>query len=184
MSYISATTKDNKVIVWERNEAGERVTKDAKAPYYFYYDDPDGEYTTIFDTKVSKAEFDTGAQFQAAKKKYASQGVTTWESDIPPELRWLSNEYYGKPAPKLHVTFFDIEVDYDPDIGFSTIQDPYAPINSVAILHEWKKEMVVLVVPPEEGWDAERLAREVRECAPNAPISDEYSLRYEVCAVS
>lgn len=181
MSYISAITKDNKVIVWERNDQDERVVKDNKAPYYFYIDDDAGEYTTIFGTPVSKVEFDSGAKFHAAKKEYAAKGIKTWESDIPPELRWLSNEYYNKPAPKLHVTFFDIEVDYDPEIGFSTIQDPYAPINSVAMLHEWKKEMVIIVVPPEEGWDAERLADAVKKAAPDAPISEEFTMRYIVC---
>lgn len=182
MSYISAITRDNKVIVWERNEAGERVTRDFPAPYYFYYDDKDGEYTTIYGTKVSKAEYDTGAAFHGAKKKFAAQSITTWESDIPPEMRLLSNRYYGQPAPKLHVTFFDIEVDYDPQIGFSSIQNPYAPINSVSLMHQWKKEIVVLVVPPEEGWTAERLAKAVDDCAPDAPIPSEFTVRYEVCA--
>jgi DNA polymerase elongation subunit (family B) len=182
MSYISAITRDNKVVVWERNEVGERVTRDWPAPYYFYYDDPDGEYTTIYDTKVSKFECDTGAELYGAKKKFAARDIKLWESDIPPEMRLLSNRYYGKPAPKLNVTFFDIEVDYDPQIGFSSIANPYAPINSVALLHQWKKEIVVLVVPPEEGWDAERLARAVIDCAPDAPIPSEFTIRYEVCA--
>lgn len=182
MSYISATTKNNKVIVWERNEAGERVTRDFDAPYYFYIDDPKGEYTTIFDTKVSKVECSTGAEFYAAKKKYAAQGTKTWESDIPPEMRVLSNRYYGKPAPPLNITLFDIEVDYDPEIGFSSVANPYAPINSVSILHIWKKEIVVLVVPPEEGWTAERLAQAVDEAAPEAPIIKGFNVRYEICA--
>lgn len=182
MSYISAVTKDNKVIVWERNEADERIVRDHKAPYYFYYDDEDGPYKTIFDTPVSKVEFDTGAEFYTAKKEFAAKRITTWESDISPDVRLLSNEYYGKPAPKLHVTFFDIEVDYDPDIGFSSVQDPYAPINSVAIMHEWSKETIVLVVPPEEGWTEERLAQAVIDCAPEAPIPPEFNVRYVICA--
>lgn len=182
MSYISAITRDNKVVVWERNEVGERVTRDWPAPYYFYYDDPDGQYTTIYGTKVSKYECDTGAEMYGAKKKFAGKDIKLWESDIPPEMRLLSNRYYGKPAPKLNVTFFDIEVDYDPQIGFSSIANPYAPINSVALLHQWKKEIVVLVVPPEEGWDAERLAKAVIDCAPDAPIPSEFTIRYAVCA--
>lgn len=181
MSYISAISRDDKVIVWERNELGERITRDFPAPYYFYYDDPDGEYTTIFDTKVSKAEFETGAAFYGAKRKYAAQGITTWESDIPPEMRVLSNRYYEVPAPKLHVSFFDIEVDYDPEIGFSSITNPYAPINSVAINHYWNDEIVVLVVPPEPGWTAERLRLAMEECAPDAPIPSKFKLRIEIC---
>jgi DNA polymerase elongation subunit (family B) len=182
MSYISAIARDNKVIVWERNEAGERVTRDFPAPYYFYYDDKNGQYTTIYNTKVSKVEFETGAAFYNAKKKFASQGITTWESDIPPEMRLLSNRYYGQPAPKLCVTFFDIEVDYDPQIGFSSPTNPYAPINSVAFMHQWKREIVVLVVPPEEGWTVQRLTQAVKDAAPDAPIPEEFTIRYEICA--
>jgi DNA polymerase elongation subunit (family B) len=185
MSYISATTKDNKVVVWERNEEGERVIKMYDAPYYFYYDDEDGPYTTIFDTKVSKVEYSTGSQMYSGKKEFAAKRITTWESDIPPELRLLSNQYYGKPAPKLHITLFDIEVDYDPEMGV-TVQDmvaidPYAEINSVALIHCWKKEVVVLVVPPEDGWDEERLERAVNASAPDAPIDKDLTVRYVVC---
>lgn len=185
MSYISATTKENKVYVWERTEDGERVVRDFPAPYYFFYDDEEGEYTTIYGTKVSKAEFETGAQFYTAKKEYAARRIKTWESDIPPEIRLLSNRYYGKAAPKLNITLLDIEVDYDPEMGI-TVQDmvalnPYAEINSVALIHCWSKEIVVLVVPPEEGWDEQRLQRAVNDAAPDAPIVKDLSVRYVVC---
>lgn len=185
MSYISAITKNDKVIVWERNEYGERIVRDYDAPYYFYYDDEDGEYTTIFDTPVSKAEFTTAAKMYAAKKEYSTKGIRTWESDIPAEIRILSNEYYGKPAPKLNITLLDIEVDYDPELGV-TVQNmvsinPYAEINSVALIHLWKKEIVVIVVPPEEGWDPQRLKREVESAAPDAPIEPDLHTRYIVC---
>lgn len=185
MSYISAITKDNKVYVWERNQDDERVVKQYPAPYYFYYDDPDGEYTTIFGTKVAKATFDTGSQYHTAKKDYAAKRITTWESDIPPEIRLLSNEYYNVPAPKLHITMCDIEVDYDPELGV-TVQDmvatnSYAPINSVALIHCWKKEVVIMCVPPEPGWDEDRLRREVETCAPDAPIDKDLRVRYIVC---
>lgn len=185
MSYISATTKDNKVYVWERTEDGERVVRDYPAPLYFYYDDEDGEYLTIYDTKVSKAEFDTAAEYYSAKKEFAARRIRTWESDIPPELRVLSNRYYGKTAPKLNITLLDIEVDYDPEMGI-TVQEmvavnPYAEINSVALIHCWKKEIVVLVVPPEEGWDEERLEAAVAAAAPDAPIVKDLAVRYVVC---
>lgn len=185
MSYISAITKGDKVIVWERTEEGEREVVMADSPLYFYYDDPDGIYTTIFDTKVSKVEFDSPSEFYSAKKQFAAQNVKTWESDIPAELRYLSNEYYGKPAPKLNVTLFDIEVDYDPEAGV-TVQDmvavdPYAPINSVALIHCWKKEIIVLVVPPEEGWTEEKLEDAVRKAAPDAPIDSDLTVTYVIC---
>lgn len=185
MSYISAVKKDDRVIVWERTDTGERVVKDFKAPYYFYYDDEDGEYTTIFGTKVSKVEYTSGFKLSAGKKEFEARGVRTWESDIPAELRLLSNQYYGKPAPKLNITLLDIEVDYDPEMGI-TVQDmvainPYAPINSVALIHCWKQEIVVIVVPPELGWTEEKLEQAVLDAAPDAPIVNDLTIRYIVC---
>lgn len=185
MSYISATQVDDQVIVWERNEDGERIVRDYPAPYYFYIDDEDGEYQTVYGNRVSKVEFRTMAKYRAARKKFADEGVTMWESDITPDVRVLSNHYYGIPSPKLHVTFLDIEVDYDPEMGITVQQmvasNPYAIINSVALYHRWKREYVLLTVPPEEGWTEERLRREMNECAPDAPIPENYKLTIVVC---
>ena len=181
MSYISATVDKNTVIVWERNEAGERIVRDHPAPYYFYYDDPDGEYKTIYDTPVSKAVFTKSREFNDAKRQFANDGVRVWESDIPPDIRILSNKYYGVAAPTLHVTFLDIEVDYDPEIGFSSVENPYAPINAVALYHRWLKEYVILVVPPEDGWTEERIREETDKACPSAPSPTNGTIRYVVC---
>lgn len=185
MSYISATQVDDQVIVWERNEDGERIVRDYPAPYYFYIDDKDGDYRTVYGNRVSKVEFRALGKYRAARKRYADEGITMWESDITPDIRVLSNHYYGVTPPKLHVTFLDIEVDYDPELGVTVQQmvasNPYAPINSVALYHRWKREYVLLSVPPEEGWDAERLRREMHDCAPDAPIPTDYKLTVIVC---
>lgn len=183
MCYISALAnrQNNTVYVWERTPEGERVLRDYVAPYYCYYDDEDGKYKTIFDTPVSKLECKTSKDFTNAKEEIKSNNIKLWEADILPEHRVLSNHYYGVPAPQLHITFFDIEVDYDPERGFSTVEDPYAPINSVTFLHYWKKKIVVLTVPPEDGWDAERLERAVLAAEPNAPIPDEFEVEYVIC---
>lgn len=185
MSYISATHVQDKVYVWERNKDGERIITDYPAPYYFYYDDPEGVYKTVYGNPVSKFTCDTNAKFRAAKKQYADKRIGVWETDIAPEIRVLSNHYYGVPAPKLHITFFDIEVDYDPELGV-TVQEmvasnPYAPINSVAIFHQWKNELVVLCVPPEEGWDEERLREGVNKAVPDVPVPSKYDLKIHVC---
>lgn len=180
--YISATQVDDKVVVWERNAEGDRIVTDFPAPYYFYVDvedeDTEDVYTTIFDTKVKKVEFKKQGQYRAAKKDYESSGIRMWESDISPEIRVLSNRYFGAEVPKLHVTFFDIEVDYDPDIGFSSVVNPYAPINSVALLHTWKSELVVLCVPPEPGWTAERLEREVNDVE---AVPSRFKTKFVIC---
>lgn len=177
MSYISAITKGDNVLIWERDEHG-RNEISHKAPFYFYVEDQDGKYTTIFGDKVSKIEFDNGREFYSAKKRFESQGIKMFESDIPPELRMISNIYYGQPAPKLNTTFFDIEVDYDPSIGFSTIANPYAPINSIALFHQWNNTLIVITVPPSSDWTMERLEREVNA---SVPIPSKYNTKFIMC---
>lgn len=181
MSYISAVTNKDTVIVWERNDMGERVVRDYSAPYYFYYDDNNGPYKTIYDTPVSKITFDTLSEFRAGKKQFERDGIRTWESDFTPELRVLSNAYFGVPAPKMHVTFLDIEVDYDPNIGFSSAENPYAPINAVALYHRWLKEHVILIVPPEPGWTEDSIAEAVDKACPTAPVPKDANVRYVLC---
>lgn len=155
MSYINAITKRNQVLVWERNKGKKRVVKRYKAEHFCYVKDEDGEYTSIFKDKLSKRTFKTRSDMSAflkqnaAQRKHGSGGFETFESDIPTELRTLSATYYNVPAPKLNVTFLDIEVDYDKTVGFSTIAKPYAPINAVALYHNWSNRMVVYAVPPD-----------------------------------
>lgn len=154
MSYISADKLDsNTVIVWERDGAGKRIYKEFPAPYYFYLEANDSEavYTSLFDKPLKKFEFDDYQKFSNEVTGHKSAGVTVYESDISPVIKVLSEHYYNKTPPKLNVTFYDIEVDYNPNIGFSSPENPYAPINSVSLYHKHKKKFVVLAVPP-KGW--------------------------------
>lgn len=163
MSYISAIhdRRRDTVLVWERDADGVRVEQIYDAPYYFYVDDPKGKYQTIFDNRVTKLEFDNGREYYQARKTCEEEGARMWESDISPEIRVLSNHYYGIPAPKLNVTFIDIEVDYDPDVGFSSTRNPYAPINAISLFHTHENRMVVIAIPPKNdgiNWTPELLA--------------------------
>jgi DNA polymerase elongation subunit (family B) len=166
MGYISAATINDNVIVWERDELGQRIEQPYSAEYYFYYDDPKGKYTTIYDTPVSKRTFKNGADYRDEKAKFEREGIRTWESDFSPEIRILSNHYYGKPAPKLNITFLDIEVDYDKDLGFASVYNPYAPVNSVSIFHYHTNRLVVFCVPPTDDWTEERLLTELNAEVP------------------
>jgi DNA polymerase elongation subunit (family B) len=149
MSYISAIRIKDEVIIWERTKDG-RVSQRFRAPYYFYTKHHDGEFTTIYDEKVEKHEYQNARDFQKAREEAQSDGLELFESDIPPEIKILSEHYYNVPAPKLNTTFFDIEVDFSKEAGFSSVANPYAPINSVALYHQWSDEYVIICVPPTE----------------------------------
>lgn len=146
MSYINAITKQNQVFVWERNDSDKRTLKRYPTEHYCYIKDENGLDTSIYDDNLTKKTFKSRAdmtEFVKARKK-----DQLFESDIPTELRALSKHYYNVPAPKLNTTFLDIEVDYDKKIGFSSIENPYAPINAFALYHTHTNRMVMYAVPP------------------------------------
>lgn len=147
MSYISAIRRGDDVVIWERDENG-RQQKVVPAPFEFYTKDPNGTHESIYGDKLTHHQFETADEFVQARRSYDNGNTKTFEADIPAELKVLSRQYYGATAPKLNVSFYDIEVDYDPAIGFSSVDNPYAPINSIAFYHCWLKKIVVLVVPP------------------------------------
>ena len=147
MSYIAARRDNEDIIVWIRDESG-RYPKRAKAEFYYYIEDPKGEYNSLYGHKLTKKTFTTNKELFEARTIAKFNGDRVFESDIPAELKHLSKHYYNVKAPKLHVALLDIEVDYDPAIGFSSVENPYAPINSIAIYTNWENKMLVIAVPP------------------------------------
>lgn len=172
MSYISAIRRKGDVVVWTRTD-DVRTMSLHPAPFYFYIEDPKhGKYTTMFGKKVTRLEFTNATDFNAKRAECQSSGIEMYESDIPPELKYLSSTYYNTPAPSLHVTFFDIEVDYDTELGFSTVDNPYAPVNSVSYYHAWNNRMVVHTVIPDnyegnmDDLNQDGFLNKLREIAP------------------
>ena len=151
MSYVSAILSDNrrKVKVWIRDDKGQRTIQEFDAPYYFYIPNEDGTDIDIKGNSISRLDFQNPSDFFNARKKYEENGISLYESDIQPQYKILSEHFYGKEITQLNVTFFDIEVDYDKDIGFSSVDNPYAPVSSIAIYHQRTDETIVLAVPPE-----------------------------------
>lgn len=147
--YISACQSANKkeVIVWERSVHG-REQRRYPTPYYFYIAHEDGKFRDIYNNPVSLLGFGSFFEYKNALDSYKNRGVRTYESDIKAEHKVLSNEYYGAETPNSNITFFDIEVDYDKTRGFSSVEDPYAPISAISLHHYWSNADVVLVVPP------------------------------------
>lgn len=172
MSYISAIKIKDEVIVWERTPENGRTSKRFRAPYYFYVKSTSGTHETIYGDKVKRYDFNTAKEFQQAREDLTSSGIKLFESDIPPEVKILSEHYYNIKAPKLNVTFFDIEVDFSKEVGFSSVANPYAPINSVAFYHQWKNEYVVIAVPPSEIYTNESLPGFIKEMNKIAPMPD------------
>lgn len=128
-----------------------RVLKKYDSPYYYYIPDRLGSYLSIDDVYLKKVTCSSAEDFEQD-----IMGLEYWqryETDLDPLERVLMDNYNGKPVPKLKVAFIDIEVDYNPLVGFARIEDPYAPINALTLFLKDSNTYVTLAVPP-QGWDA------------------------------
>lgn len=153
MSYIfSQLSKDrNDVLVWERDENNKRVCKKYPAPYFFYVENNKGEAKSIYGKPLSRYDFDDSRIFYNTRKDLESRGIKMYESDIRPEYKILSDYYYNKPSSPLNVMFYDIEVDYNPEQGFSGPKNPYAPISAISMYLTHEQKGYVYVVPPKNS---------------------------------
>jgi DNA polymerase elongation subunit (family B) len=147
LSYIDALfdrERDRIHIVGRRD--GERYYEEHPANYVFYYDDPRGKFRSIFGTPV--ARFTTRNSKEFRKEMAIQKGKNLYEADINPIFRCLEENYRGQDAPRLHTAFFDIEVDFDPERGFSRPEDPFNPITAISVYLDWLDQLVTLAVPP------------------------------------
>jgi DNA polymerase elongation subunit (family B) len=85
-----------------------------------------------------------------------------YESDINPIFRCLEDNYKDQNAPELHTAFFDIEVAFDKQRGFSPVEDPFNPITAISVYLDWLDQLITLAVPPKGlSWDtAQELVNE------------------------
>lgn len=128
---------------------GERVPLTVPAEYVFYVEHPSGTYQSIFGHACQKHTFSDSRKFRKELARAKSSGKGVFESDVNPVFRCLSERYLGKDSPVLHVAFFDIEVDFDPDRGFAPTDDPFNRVTAITIYLSWLDRCVTLaLIPP------------------------------------
>ena len=164
MSYIDALfdREHDRIHIVERRD-GERQYREYPANYIFYYDDPRGKFQSIYGTPVSRFSTRNNKEFRKETKMHSSKRL--YESDINPIFRCLEENYKGQDGPKLHTAFFDIEVDFDPQRGFSRPDDPFNPITAISVYLDWLDQLVTVVVPPRHM--SQETAREIAAEFPN-----------------
>jgi DNA polymerase elongation subunit (family B) len=147
MSYIDALfdREHDRIHTVERRN-GERVYKEYPANYIFYYDDPRGKFQSIYGTPVSRFSTRNNKEFRKEVRVHSHKPI--YESDINPIFRCLEENYKDQDAPELHTAFFDIEVAFDKDRGFSPVSDPFNPITAISVYLDWLDQLVTLAVPP------------------------------------
>jgi DNA polymerase elongation subunit (family B) len=148
MSYVDAIWNRDKDIIHvvERDPKKGRIFQEYPARYLFYYPDQRGKFKSIYGENLNKVTSKSYKEFMKEKKIHSSHNL--YESDINPIFRNLEENYLGKDAPKLNVAWFDIEVDFDPERGYSTPEDAFMPITAIAVHLQWLDTLVCFAIPP------------------------------------
>jgi DNA polymerase elongation subunit (family B) len=169
MSYVDALfdREHDRIHVVERRN-GLREYREYPATYVFYYDDPRGKFRSIYGNSVSRFSTRNNKEFRKELRIQSGKGI--YESDINPVFRCFEDNYKGQDAPRLQTCFFDIEVDFDPERGFSKPDDPFNPITAISLYLDWLDQLVTLVIPP-KSMSAET-AKEIAEQFENTMLFD------------
>jgi len=77
-------------------------------------------------------------------------GKKLFESDMNVTFRCLADEYMDAEPPNLHIGFFDIEVDFNKELGFAPPSDPFNPITAVGVHLNWIDKTICLVIKPKK----------------------------------
>jgi DNA polymerase elongation subunit (family B) len=148
MSYIDALYKkdEDKIYVVERDPKKGRIFTEYDARYVFYYPDSRGKHRSITGEPLQKVQCATSKEF--IKEQRIRSNKVLYENDISPVFRCLEENYLGKETPKLNVLFFDIEVDFDPERGYATTDDPFMPITAISCYMGWTDQLITFAIPP------------------------------------
>ena len=154
----------DRVYVIERNKDGEREYKEFPAKYVFYYDDPNGKYKSIYGNPVTRVQCKSDKDFRREINLVNHKQL--YETDTKQVFRILEEHYLGKDAPNLHSCFFDIEVDFDRDRGFSTPDDPFNPVTSISLYLQWQDKLITLCMAPKgmAKEEAEKIVKKFDDC--------------------
>ena len=166
MSYVDAihSRDEDRIYVVERDQNGKRQYKEYPTNYVLYYPDHKGKYRSIYGDPVNR--FSTRKRQEFEKERRIHSGKKLFESDVPVVFRCLSENYLKADVPKLHTCFFDIEVDFDPEKGFSPTSDPFNPVTAISLYLDWQDTLVTLVIAPKHmsPETAQEICNEFENC--------------------
>jgi len=176
MTYVDAILEKEKntIHVVERAN-GKRVFNSYPSRYVMYWPSERGKYTSLFGERLEKFETTRWEEFQRECRQIPRD--KQYESDINPIFRCFYDHYKNTPSPKLHVAFFDVETDFDPERGFSSTEEAFNPITAVSVYLSWLERNFTLVLKPKRlsQADAERIVSKFEDtvlCSNEAELLD------------
>ena len=147
MPYIDAFfDRDADVINVVERKDGKRIYQQYPTKYTFYYEDQRGKFRSVYGDPLSRIVCKNTKEYR--KELAINKNKRLFESDINPIFQCLSENYINQDAPKLHIAFFDIETDFDPNRGFAPTNDPFMPITAITVHLQWMDSLVTLAIPP------------------------------------
>jgi DNA polymerase elongation subunit (family B) len=153
--FVDAKLKNDRLYVSEYDDKNEFQIQITKPSFIAYEEDDLGTYRSITGKRLRKVYFPDRRAIIRAKES----GSRLWESDINPVFRYLEKAYPDDTKlPPLRITIFDIEVDRDPILGYSTTDNPFNPITSITLYHKWIDQAITIAVPPPNMTMAEAIA--------------------------
>ena len=160
MSYRNAiyNNREKKVTLFTWDEDGNRVMVDTSFEPYFYVEDPRGDKTSIYGTKVKKRSF---ADSYSRGNFIRDSGVKRIFENVPTvqqcllDLYWQENEKPEFSQHPIKLCFLDIEtfsVDTFPDVD-----DPTHTINVITCYDNFSKKFHTYGLKPYTGEDKDNV---------------------------
>ena len=177
MTYVDAfwNKERNTIDVVERVN-GKRLYKTWPTRFVVGWPSAKGRATSIYNTPLDKFETNKWEEFQRELRMIPKE--QQFESDINPVFRCFYDHYKNTETPRLHVAFFDLEVDFHPEKGFSGIDEAFNPITAVSVYCDWLGTNFTLVLKPKTYTQAQ--AQEICEKFDNTVLCDSETELLEV----
>lgn len=137
----------NEIHVAERNEQGERVLVTYPTKYVAYWPSEKGKFNSLYGYKLDRFQTSKYKDFQ--KEISLLPKAKLHETDVNPIFRCLYDNYKDTKTPNLHIGFWDIETDFDPQRGFSSTEDAFSPITAITVYLNWLSRNFTLVLKPQ-----------------------------------
>lgn len=169
--YIDAiyVQKNGCVTVLERTKNSERKIVKHPVDYSFYVPDKSGPYKNIYGKNMKKITAVSSKEKLILGNAYPKRSL--FEFDENYLFRTLEQNYnYENSVPSPHVAFFDIETDFDRELGYSSPAEARCKILSFAVYQQWTKSMICLALPPPSiSWEK---AQEIADSVGNVILFD------------
>lgn len=141
----------SRLLVSERIN-GKRMLNEFPLILEYYVPDPNGYYIGIDDKKLKKITCPNYFTFLKHKKECKDQNIKTYELNFNLPNKVLYQQYKQGDAPKLNISFMDIEVDRK-GFEYLTVKElvdkACCPINAISIYNSWQDTLYTLMLCPE-----------------------------------